>query len=1074
MKRLLLSCACAAALVLAALPALAAEYPEPQGRTFDPALLEKIKQADAVTPWSAGMDCGRADLQTLDLSMTARPAEGILVNDDNDGAHYARGRTLVIHIFINHTGGTWSAAEMDAAGAKATSAKNRYLSHAPDMANLYFDYQGGTGYWYYSATLGYNIPNDGVTWTTCDDALVALGFTDTDGDGSPCDQLTKFLLNWGGGWDNVLMVFQPADITGRAYASYGCSRCVQYTDDVFSVWWHEWGHLFGSCDEYVEGGHCNGGIDCGACQGTYLSNPDANRNCALVACPSNVDCVMRYNNDAVCNSTLHHWGWIDDDANGLADNALRRVSGASFVNIWELYHNGWFYWNNTANSEVLSQRWTSWMACGLRSPATTDYDLVLYGENNHDYAYASSSYGGTMLDFVVADYNHTGLGNEHLQINKWSGASDAYNLTFESGNEVLYPDGVVRSQSWADYNTVRVWDLPLFAGETVTITVDVTSGTPDFGVALFKSSGTTYYAGRGAAVASANAGGAGATEYLTYTVPEDDVYGLVVWEDVAAAGDFTIQVGPSPYTLAEESPFLSALDLRLFNYIPNAGYWAYVASRPEEAATDVDLLLFADANYVTPLEEATLYGVGGTSMEWIVVDYNHVSLTQDYLRVVKVAGAGNHRTMWEHDPESISGTIPTATWTSTDLGKVWDTFLSSGTDYLVREYSGGPTFDNALYLYGSSSGDYYQPRQQYLALSNQPPASGGEWLRYSPSVSDWYGLIMPVFSSSSESYSIWMGPEYTLAEDVAATRTNEVVWGNNAVTVGYWTVYGVRPSPGGAASVWLYGDHAYTITSLAVSDQFSTGVRFVVADNNHVPTGTVYPRFRLESGSSMRYEWEGGSEAYAFAAGSQLAYALSWPAGDVAKAYDLYVPAGAHLGISVEVLSGALDLGVELFDSNAAAYHARRGGGVARSDALGVGGTESLHWINGPAADWTGLVIFNKNENGGTFRLRIVDAATVSVGDDPQPLALSASPNPFVASAALRFSLPSEQRAELAIYDLQGRLVRTLASGLLPAGRHEASWDGRDAAGHPAATGVYLARLQAGAEQRVVKLVRGR
>jgi hypothetical protein len=43
-----------------------------------------------------------------------------------------------------------------------------------------------------------------------------------------------------------------------------------------------------------------------------------------------------------------------------------------------------------------------------------------------------------------------------------------------------------------------------------------------------------------------------------------------------------------------------------------------------------------------------------------------------------------------------------------------------------------------------------------------------------------------------------------------------------------------------------------------------------------------------------------------------------------------------------------------------------------------------------------------------------------------------------------------------------GRRVAVLVDGALEAGAHEAVWDGRDAAGRPAAAGVYLYRLDAG------------
>ncbi len=50
----------------------------------------------------------------------------------------------------------------------------------------------------------------------------------------------------------------------------------------------------------------------------------------------------------------------------------------------------------------------------------------------------------------------------------------------------------------------------------------------------------------------------------------------------------------------------------------------------------------------------------------------------------------------------------------------------------------------------------------------------------------------------------------------------------------------------------------------------------------------------------------------------------------------------------------------------------------------------------------------------------------------------------------------------LRIHDLDGRLVRILHEGILPAGVQKIVWDGRDAQGRRARAGVYYYRLRAG------------
>ncbi|MEW6752303.1 MAG: VIT domain-containing protein [Candidatus Latescibacterota bacterium] len=83
-------------------------------------------------------------------------------------------------------------------------------------------------------------------------------------------------------------------------------------------------------------------------------------------------------------------------------------------------------------------------------------------------------------------------------------------------------------------------------------------------------------------------------------------------------------------------------------------------------------------------------------------------------------------------------------------------------------------------------------------------------------------------------------------------------------------------------------------------------------------------------------------------------------------------------------------------------------------------------------------------------------------------------PNPFNASTLIRFHVPADLAPAagwLTVYDLTGQGVRTLARGLLAPGEHQVSWDGRDERGVPAASGVYLYRLQVGGQQVTRRLL---
>ena len=108
----------------------------------------------------------------------------------------------------------------------------------------------------------------------------------------------------------------------------------------------------------------------------------------------------------------------------------------------------------------------------------------------------------------------------------------------------------------------------------------------------------------------------------------------------------------------------------------------------------------------------------------------------------------------------------------------------------------------------------------------------------------------------------------------------------------------------------------------------------------------------------------------------------------------------------------------------------------------------------------------------------IMEDLTALPGDDaPQLWSLQLSqsrPNPFHPAdgpTTLRYSLAQAGPAKVQVFDIAGRLVRTLAEGGQTAGEHSLHWDGKDDAGHNVSSGVYFYRLQARGTQMSKSLV---
>jgi hypothetical protein len=96
----------------------------------------------------------------------------------------------------------------------------------------------------------------------------------------------------------------------------------------------------------------------------------------------------------------------------------------------------------------------------------------------------------------------------------------------------------------------------------------------------------------------------------------------------------------------------------------------------------------------------------------------------------------------------------------------------------------------------------------------------------------------------------------------------------------------------------------------------------------------------------------------------------------------------------------------------------------------------------------------------------------VSVGRTPKLVRLHQNfPNPFHGETVIPFDLSQNGHVSLKIYDVAGRLVRTLQDSEDFAGRRSIGWDGKNQAGRRVASGVYYYRLVTPSRTAVRKLV---
>lgn len=68
-------------------------------------------------------------------------------------------------------------------------------------------------------------------------------------------------------------------------------------------------------------------------------------------------------------------------------------------------------------------------------------------------------------------------------------------------------------------------------------------------------------------------------------------------------------------------------------------------------------------------------------------------------------------------------------------------------------------------------------------------------------------------------------------------------------------------------------------------------------------------------------------------------------------------------------------------------------------------------------------------------------------------------PNPFNPSTTIEYQIPSSGQVKISIYDIQGRLIRTLDHSYQLGGNHKIIWNGKDGSGRHVASGVYFCQV---------------
>ncbi|MBM4130072.1 T9SS type A sorting domain-containing protein, partial [bacterium] len=170
-------------------------------------------------------------------------------------------------------------------------------------------------------------------------------------------------------------------------------------------------------------------------------------------------------------------------------------------------------------------------------------------------------------------------------------------------------------------------------------------------------------------------------------------------------------------------------------------------------------------------------------------------------------------------------------------------------------------------------------------------------------------------------------------------------------------------------------------------------------------------------------------------------------------------------------------------------------GTVVRLHNRTGGGTDNIkRWYPSPLTPADPLTAFAGQPLNGTWRLSVADQAGGDVGtlvqwclrviyappyvsgvdEDAVPTVMALRgnyPNPFNPATNIKFDLPARGHVRLQVFDVAGRLVRTLVDETLAAATHTVAWNGVDDSGRQVSSGAYYARLTSAGGTSTAKML---
>ena len=650
--------------------------------------------------------------------------------------------------------------------------------------------------------------------------------------------------------------------------------------------------------------------------------------------------------------------------------------------------------------------------------STTDYDCrIHFPTTSADTGFGAnrgySARGPGCLDAVLANKNTVGSGNWDVGVLNTHGQSALFTVKHVTSASFAFDDSATVTMPSGEFAIVR--ELYVGAGQVgpVSVVVDGAPGAGRLYVGWYDRTFTTGALMNGVVGVSDSSGRA----RVDATAGAVGYYGVVIWRDPkdgSPALPLTVEMGTTPPDLV---PYTLS------------GWHSPFVPRPRHDGTATSV----------PLPD-TLYGDSTATALNIALRNESPGGGGAFTAQFDLDGVGS----WWLNVGAFGG------YATSGLNDGGNFNVRGGRHTLVARYD-TPNRVEEIHEDNNAFGEQYVwgPKsagmENALVRSNPPDRTGG-WDAVSTGEPLWFncdGWRTPKFAASGSDG--WWGAVVSIPFGDVDLRLHELARGAKS---GFGATL--------AGSGWGAGESDFAIVNFN-----RTAFRAFDVGQLSTPTGAWY-----YIAAAVKSRWLATSPAGLYGP-------FTFDGGTLMKLHEVYLPAGSYV---VELVSdaGQIDWGVSLYGTTAATY--------GKSDAIGASwaapqGVDEAFAVTVTTAGYYAVAVWRVGmggSNDGTYRLRFRTATTDAPGESRVSATRLAAPrpNPFAGDASLAFTLAADGEATLAVFDLRGARVRTLASGRQAAGEHAVHWDGRDEGGRAVAPGVYLVRLDAGATHDVAKLVR--